>query len=175
MAKDRAGYARSGLIGLYSLHMMDKSPIYGSDVVHRISQLTNGTWVLGAGALYPTLDRLVEDGYAKVDKINGRKRYTITEKGRRSLAGLRADVSSKARKYMFAWRLVLDLLDHEQLPDFMIQWVKATLSATETVLTENGYKLSPEERGYLLSSVKFEIERFERRTINPGKKQVIQN
>ncbi len=168
MEHDSLGSTHSGLVGFYALSMMNKSPIYGSDVVHRIFEQTNGTWLLGAGALYPTLNRLVKRGWAKVDFVQGRKKYSITSKGRRSLLAFRSDMNAKAKKYMFAWRLILDLIDHEQLPDFVVERLKVSLKVTESVLTEPRYELTSQEKRYLSTAVRHEIDRFQRRMYNVG-------
>lgn len=51
----------------------------GYNLMKSFSENTQGTWKPGAGSIYPTLTKLVEEGYIKE---NGKDGYVITEEGK---------------------------------------------------------------------------------------------
>jgi DNA-binding PadR family transcriptional regulator len=66
-------------------------PLHGYGVLRRVSALSGGTVVLGAGTLYGALDRLAAQGLIAVEReeaVDGRLRryYHLTDGGARRLA-----------------------------------------------------------------------------------------
>ena len=58
----------------------------GTDIMTRVSQLTQGRVSVGPGTLYNLLESFVQAGYIAETKVEGRKRsYLITEAGRAAL------------------------------------------------------------------------------------------
>ncbi|HYA57426.1 MAG TPA: PadR family transcriptional regulator [Thermoplasmata archaeon] len=95
------------IIGLYSLAMMDREgPVYGYLVSRRIADRTGGSWVPGAGAVYPALTSLVERGLAERSVHGRRREFRITRKGRALLHRIRAEQRS----------------DSPQVPDLSVLW-----------------------------------------------------
>ena len=58
----------------------------GTDIMTRVSQLTQGRVSVGPGTLYNLLESFVQAGYIIETKVEGRKRsYLITEAGQKAL------------------------------------------------------------------------------------------
>lgn len=58
----------------------------GTDIMARVSALTNGRVAVGPGTLYNLLESFVQAGYIAETKVEGRKRsYLITEAGQKAL------------------------------------------------------------------------------------------
>ena len=83
-----------GFIKIHILYHASKEPIFGVGIVEELSR--HG-YYLSPGTLYPTLHRLVKEGYLKQDsKLVGgrvRKYYTITESGLEVLRQARDKIS----------------------------------------------------------------------------------
>jgi len=83
-----------GFIKIHILYHASKEPIFGVGIVEELSR--HG-YCLSPGTLYPTLHRLVKEGYLKQDsKLVGgkvRKYYTITDSGLEVLKQARGKIS----------------------------------------------------------------------------------
>jgi len=83
-----------GFIKIHILYHASKEPIFGVGIVEELSR--HG-YYLSPGTLYPTLHRLVKEGYLKQDsKLVGgkvRKYYTITDSGLKVLKQARDKIS----------------------------------------------------------------------------------
>lgn len=76
-----------GLIRFFLLKVLYKDKeSYGYRIVKRIEELSEGTCRPTESTIYPALDQLESDGYAKSEEVSAgartRKVYTLTEKGR---------------------------------------------------------------------------------------------
>lgn len=90
MAKRQADIVR-GTLDLLVLKTLALEPRHGVGVAERIAQITQGTFKVGAGSLFPALHRLEQEGF-----INGNwsatpeghraKYYELTAAGQRKLA-----------------------------------------------------------------------------------------
>ena len=86
-----------GTLDLLILKALALGPNHGVGVARRVQQLTNGTFEVGPGSLFPALHRLEEKGFVR-SKMGGasqerggrRKRlFSITAYGRNALEELR--------------------------------------------------------------------------------------
>src|SRR3954452_10229289 len=80
-----------GTLDLLILRMLDLSPMHGSAIADRISQVTQGAFQVKAGSLFPALHRLEQKGWIEgiwQESTEGRRvrSYTLTRDGRRQLA-----------------------------------------------------------------------------------------
>ena len=150
-------YPLRGLVGLYALSMMSYGPIYGGQVAHRIAELTEGTWNLGAGALYPTLNKLVAKGWATGKKVNGRKMYSITQEGRKLLSTVKSGMNFTEKKHLFVWRLLLDLVERDQLPEFVLLRCRASLGVVDDILGKSKFSLTTAEKNFLAAEISREL------------------
>ena len=79
-----------GTLDLLILRTLDLRPMHGSAVAERISEVTQGTFQVKAGSLFPALHRLEQEGWiegAWQESIEGRRvrQYQITRDGKRQL------------------------------------------------------------------------------------------
>jgi PadR family transcriptional regulator PadR len=79
-----------GTLDLLILKSVSAGEMHGLGISRRIEQITQGTFVVKPGSLFPALHRLEEDGQLNAfwgDSENNRraKYYRLTKKGRRKL------------------------------------------------------------------------------------------
>ncbi len=80
-----------GTLDLLILRTLELSPMHGSAIAERISQVTQGTFQVKAGSLFPALHRLEQEGWIEGkwgESAEGRRvrSYALTRDGRRQLA-----------------------------------------------------------------------------------------
>jgi transcriptional regulator len=79
-----------GTLDLLILKSLALNPLHGLAISHRIAQITNGTFQVKPGSLFPALHRMEEAGWLSStwgDSENNRraKFYRLTAAGRRQL------------------------------------------------------------------------------------------
>ena len=79
-----------GTLDLLVLKALAPRPLHGLGVSNRISQITNGTFEVKPGSLFPALHRMQEAGWLRSEwgeSENNRraKYYSLTKAGRRQL------------------------------------------------------------------------------------------
>ena len=63
-----------------------RTELCGTDIMARVSELTQGRVSVGPGTLYNLLESFVQAGYIAETKVEGRKRsYLITKAGKKAL------------------------------------------------------------------------------------------
>src|ERR1700683_2511950 len=80
-----------GTLDLLILRTLELRPLHGSAVAERISQVTQGTFQVKAGSLFPALHRLEQEGWIEgkwEESPEGRRvrSYMLTRDGKRQLA-----------------------------------------------------------------------------------------
>jgi PadR family transcriptional regulator, regulatory protein PadR len=80
-----------GTLDLLILRTLDLRPMHGSAIAERIAQVTQGTFRVKAGSLFPALHRLEQEGWIEgtwQESTEGRRvrSYKLTRDGRRQLA-----------------------------------------------------------------------------------------
>lgn len=119
-----------GLVGTYALHLMSRGPIYGGELTQRIDDVTRGAWRPGAGAVYPILTALVERGEAHMERVHGRKVYSLTPRGEAQLAEARSRLRERGRRFGERQALMLDMVDPAERSEVLIETLRR---AIETV------------------------------------------
>ena len=79
-----------GTLDLLILKALSAGPLHGLAIAQRVQQITNGTFEVGAGSLFPALHRMEEAGWLSSSwgqsETNRRaKFYCLTKPGRRQL------------------------------------------------------------------------------------------
>lgn len=79
-----------GTLDLLILRLLDLRPLHGVAIADRIKQVTNGTFGVGPGSLFPALYRLEQEGWIRGEwgaSDEGRRAriYALTAAGRRQL------------------------------------------------------------------------------------------
>jgi PadR family transcriptional regulator PadR len=80
----------NGVPEMLILRLLDREPMYGYQLVRRITLATNNQMQFGEGCVYPLLHRLEAEGAlaSRRETCDGRSRivYRVTGKGKRRLA-----------------------------------------------------------------------------------------
>jgi DNA-binding PadR family transcriptional regulator len=136
------GFARGGLGGrsfatgrklasaelqLLVLRLLADEPHHGYQIIKALGERSNGFYVPSPGMIYPALTRLWELGHASVQTDGNRKRYLITDAGRRHMEkhhraaeALLAQIDRVANR-MESVRRALDPEESADVPDSVLQ------------------------------------------------------
>ncbi|GII87454.1 hypothetical protein Ssi03_54440 [Sphaerisporangium siamense] len=74
-----------GRLRLYLLKLLEESPRHGYEVIRLLQDRFLGVYSPSPGTIYPRLARLEEEGLVTHEVVEGKKVFTITDKGRAEL------------------------------------------------------------------------------------------
>lgn len=74
-----------GRLRLYLLKLLEESPRHGYEVIRLLQDRFLGVYSPSPGTIYPRLARLEEEGLVTHELVNGKKVFTLTDKGRAEL------------------------------------------------------------------------------------------
>ncbi|MEU8250533.1 PadR family transcriptional regulator [Nonomuraea sp. NPDC048916] len=74
-----------GRLRLYLLKLLEESPRHGYEVIRLLQDRFLGVYSPSPGTIYPRLARLEEEGLVTHEVIDGKKVFSITDKGRGEL------------------------------------------------------------------------------------------
>ncbi|KAB7762234.1 PadR family transcriptional regulator [Xanthomonas maliensis] len=85
--RHRLGSRRSRPLGhgdlrLLLLALIEQQPSHGYELMQQIASVFKGLYTPSAGAIYPALAQLEQEGWVQTDLQQGRKRYHVTADGR---------------------------------------------------------------------------------------------
>lgn len=110
-------FTRSGLLPLYTMHLLQKRNMYGNEIISEIEKRTFSCWSPNPGAIYPLLKELEEEKFVKghwdTEKEHPRKIYEITKKGKEEYKILRVIF----KKQLFKAAEVLEKIFVEIYPE----------------------------------------------------------
>jgi DNA-binding PadR family transcriptional regulator len=81
----RAPVFESGELKFIILRLLREKPRHGYDVIKALEERMWGCYTPSAGAVYPTLQMLEDQGYVRAAETDGKKVYHITPEGERFL------------------------------------------------------------------------------------------
>jgi DNA-binding PadR family transcriptional regulator len=81
------------------LDLLKEKARYGYDIIRSLEDRSGGFYKPSPGVVYPTLQMLEEMGYASSEEKDGKKVYTITDKGMNFLKE-KGDLADEIRKHM---------------------------------------------------------------------------
>lgn len=87
----RGGRAGRGDVRVTILRLLSEEPMHGYQLMQTISERSHGRWTPSAGAVYPTLSALADEGLITLVETDGRKLATLTEAGTAHVEQHRAD------------------------------------------------------------------------------------
>lgn len=64
------------------LALLAEKPMHGYEIIAEIGQRSGGAWQPTAGAIYPTLQLLADEGVVTAEVVEGRKTYSLTAEGK---------------------------------------------------------------------------------------------
>jgi DNA-binding PadR family transcriptional regulator len=74
------------------LSLLSDQPSHGYELMTRLEERCGGAYQASAGAIYPTLQQLEDEGLVRVELVDERKVHHVTAAGRRQLAAHQSDV-----------------------------------------------------------------------------------
>jgi DNA-binding PadR family transcriptional regulator len=74
--------ARRGDVRAAILAVLAEEPMHGYQIMQRLQERSGGFWHPSAGSVYPTLQLLEDQDLVTSEEVEGRRVYTLTEKGR---------------------------------------------------------------------------------------------
>jgi DNA-binding PadR family transcriptional regulator len=74
-----------GRLRLYLLKLLEESPRHGYEVIRLLQDRFLGVYSPSPGTIYPRLARLEEEGLVTHELVEGKKVFTLTDKGREEL------------------------------------------------------------------------------------------
>jgi DNA-binding PadR family transcriptional regulator len=93
-----------GRLRLYLLKLLEESPRHGYEVIRLLQDRFLGVYSPSPGTIYPRLARLEEEGLVTHEVVEGKKVFTLTDKGRAELndrldelSELEAEISDSVR------------------------------------------------------------------------------
>ncbi|MCW2876369.1 MAG: DNA-binding transcriptional regulator, PadR family [Sphaerisporangium sp.] len=93
-----------GRLRLYLLKLLEESPRHGYEVIRLLQDRFLGVYSPSPGTIYPRLARLEEEGLVTHEVVDGKKVFTITDRGRAELearmdelADLEQEISQSVR------------------------------------------------------------------------------
>lgn len=78
-------FLMQGDLRLLVLALIEKEPRHGYEIIKYIEDMTYGFYAPSPGVVYPTLTYLEEAGYVVAEADGNKKRYVITDEGRKYL------------------------------------------------------------------------------------------
>jgi len=105
-----------GILRLYILSMLSKTPQTGYSIMQTIEDKTDGAWRPGPGTVYPLLRSLVKEGLLqKADSVEAGAavKYSVTKKGKQELEEMQRTLASAGKRERVMIRLFADLLPAE--------------------------------------------------------------
>ncbi len=78
----RGPRARRGDVRAALLVLLAEEPRNGYQLMQEIEQRSDGVWRPSPGSVYPALQQLEDEGLVRVEQVEGRKAYALTDEGR---------------------------------------------------------------------------------------------
>lgn len=78
--------ARRGAVPLAIFTLLDERPMHGYEIITELEARSDGRWRPSPGSIYPTLERLEHSGAITSAEVDGKRQFTLTDRGRQLLA-----------------------------------------------------------------------------------------
>jgi DNA-binding PadR family transcriptional regulator len=82
----RRQQVRRGDVRAAILAVLVDEPMHGYQVMQELGNRSGGAWTPSAGSVYPTLQQLEDEGLVRGQEQEGRRVYSLTDKGREAAA-----------------------------------------------------------------------------------------
>lgn len=77
----RLAIFRRGVLRFLILQSLSEKPMHGYEIMKNLGEEFGGLYQPSAGAIYPTLEALEDEGYVIGEEKEGKKVYSVTSKG----------------------------------------------------------------------------------------------
>lgn len=88
-----------GDLKMFVLHLLQDRPMYGYELMKRMSDQHGGVYRPSAGTIYPTLRSLLSRGFVTAREIENRRIYAITPAGRRYLQSRHQEFHERLKEF----------------------------------------------------------------------------
>jgi DNA-binding PadR family transcriptional regulator len=78
-------FFEKGALRFVVLDLLTVKPAHGYEIIRSLEERSQGFYTPSPGSIYPTLQLLQDQGYVTSAESEGKKTYTITDKGRKYL------------------------------------------------------------------------------------------
>lgn len=120
---------KRGFLKYAILELLVEQPHHGYEIIKELEQRFGGMFRPSAGSVYPNLQVLEEEGSLSSKETEGRKIYTITEKGRQQLAQHRQNLSVEKGQSMSVPLVTNPQTDRSHIPGIK----HSTIALMETI------------------------------------------
>jgi DNA-binding PadR family transcriptional regulator len=70
--------------------LLEERPMHGYEIITELETRSEGRWRPSPGSIYPTLDRLEDRGVLRSTEVDGKRQFSLTDRGRQMLSEIRA-------------------------------------------------------------------------------------
>ncbi len=154
--------APRGLLHFYALLSIARMPMRGYDLMKEIEVKTEGAWRPGPGAVYPVLQKLARQGLVaakKPDDGSTQVMYEITPTGLERIADAKKMMRSSTERMGLVSSLFVDLMEPEDTVRFVLNAFDAYIQLVHTIVEAERSELTDEDRLFLMSQYKLNLER----------------
>jgi len=158
----RGGPRPGRIIGVYALAVMEaEGPLYGYRLADRIADRTDGAWRPGAGAVYPALESLARQRYARASAEGRRRVYRITSLGQSHLREIRRNMTWRTRSGPDLIQLWAEIAGSDDPGLFLVESVRRRLDSVLAYFARSA--AGPERNQLLRKRLMDELRRAEER------------
>ncbi len=150
----------------YVLHLLNRKPVHGYEILQEIESKTEGAWRPGAGSIYPVLKKLQSNGYiealadGEADRGETEQRtYRITPKGQACLKEANTTFAHAGQSWNAIRHIFIELIDDKHLVELFTNGSRAQFEYAQELLTLKGGTLPPDEAKYMLKEYVLILER----------------
>ena len=83
--------ARRGAVRDALLVVLAERPMHGYELITELEARSSGRWRPSPGSIYPALTRMEEQGLLTAEELNGKKVFSLADRGREARAALDVD------------------------------------------------------------------------------------
>jgi DNA-binding PadR family transcriptional regulator len=87
-----------------TLLLLAEQPSHGYQIIQQVSERSGGTWQPSPGSVYPALQMLEDEGLVRVEQVEGRRVFHLTDAGRAYVEEHRTELAT-------AWKTVVESVD----------------------------------------------------------------
>lgn len=101
--RGRGGRARRGDLRKVILILLADKPMHGYEIITTIAERTEQRWEPSAGAIYPQLSQLEDEGLIRTEPVDGKKVAHLTDEGRVAAEEFTAEREQLWQAYSQPW------------------------------------------------------------------------
>jgi DNA-binding PadR family transcriptional regulator len=159
--------APRGLLHFYALLSIARKPMRGYDLIKEIEAKTDGAWRPGPGAVYPVLQRLLDQGHISVKKRreDGPTQilYEITPAGLAHIADSKKTMRTSTERMRLMSSLFIDLMEPDDLVRFVLNSFDLQTQLLRMIVESDKSNLGVQDKLFVLRQYRLNLERELRR------------